>query len=48
LREGLSSAAALAGIASVKAKAKSESRKSPVRGLMSISLSLRSERKTPA
>ena len=45
LREGLSSAAALARIASVKGKAKSESRKSPVRGLMSISLSLRSERR---
>ena len=35
LREGLASAAALAGIMSVKAKAKSESGGSPLRGLMS-------------
>jgi hypothetical protein len=35
---GLPSAAALAGIANAKAKAKSEIPNSPVRGLMSISL----------
>jgi hypothetical protein len=47
LLEWLSSEAVLAGIASVEVKAKSESSKSAVRGLMSIS-SLRAERETTA